>query len=186
MKTVRLWAWLLALCGCAPRFVDTTVNGVPNLVQIAPRLYRMGQPENPAAWGWVDDTVIGVGGLHPGQSVTVVKLNDDAEGIDTPPDGWVLLKRPIPPEDDKPWTVVEMPDPKVVWGIVDEIVAAYMRGGIVIIHCTAGRDRTSLVSALAGMRLLGWSKTAAWQDMLRHGFRWELPDLDAFWLKDVR
>jgi hypothetical protein len=42
-----------------------------------------------------------------------------------------------------------------------------------------------LVSALVGMRLLGWSKDAAWKNMIDHGFRWELPDLDAFWMTDV-
>ena len=92
-----------------------------------------------------------------------MKLNDDTEGPDTPPEGWVLRKRPIPPEDDKPWSVVEKPDPKAVWAIVDEIVAAYTVGGVVIWHCSHGRDRTGLIAALVGMRLLGWSKTAAWQ-----------------------
>jgi hypothetical protein len=46
-------------------------------------------------------------------------------------------------------------------------------------------NRTSLISALVGMKLFGWSKDYAWQDMLKHGFRWELPDLDAYWLEDV-
>ena len=181
MRAAGVWAWVLALfgAGCAPKFVDTTVNGVPNLTQVAPRLWRMGQPESPTAWSWVQSEV------GPNRGVTIVKLNDDAEGVDTPPEGWTLLKRAIPPEDDKPWTVVDKPDPKVVWGIVDEIVAIYIAGGTVIIHCTHGRDRTGLVTALVAMRLFGWSKDAAWKDMITHGFRWELPDLDAFWVENV-
>ena len=160
MKIARLWAWALGLFGTTPPFENTTVNGVPNLVQIAPRLYRMGQPETPAAWRWLSSVIVGAGDLRSGQSVTVVKLNDDATGIDTPPDGWTLIKRPIPPEDDQPWSVFEKPATKVVWAIVDEIVAAYTQGGIVIWHCEHGRDRTGLIAALVGMRLLGWSKTA--------------------------
>lgn len=53
-------------------------------------------------------------------------------------------------------------------------------------HCSHGRDRTSLASALVQMRLFGMSKRAAWDDMIAHGFRWELPDLDLYWLEDVK
>ena len=164
--------------GCSP-FVDRTVMGVPNLTQVAPRLWRMGQPADAAAWAYLK-TQLGDG------PVTVVKLNDYVEGVDTPPQGWTLLKAPIPPEDDKPWTVLVKPDPVAMQSIVNAIVDAYRRGDTVVWHCSHGRDRTSLVSVLVQMRLFGMSKRAAWDDMLAHGFRWELPDLDLYWIDDVK
>lgn len=177
------WFGFLALIGCAgkPPFVVVTVMGVPNLAQVAPRLWRSGQPPDARAWAYLARRL-------DAPRVTVVKLNDDTEaGLDAPlPAGWTLIKHAIPPEDDKPWTVAILPKPEAINAIVEDIVAAYMRGDTVLWHCTAGRDRTSLISALVGMRLLGWSKDAAWQDMLAHGFRWELPDLDLYWLRDVR
>jgi hypothetical protein len=181
----RFWLLLLGLFGCGgAKFVDTTVMGVPNIAQVAPRLWRSGQPATADSWAYLAKQ------LSPGgERVTVVKLNDDAEGSDElvrSMTGWTLVKLPIPPEDDRPWTVLTIPDPREVWTIVQTIVAAYQNGQTVLWHCTAGRDRTSLLSALVGMKLLGWSKTAAWQNMLAHGFRWELPDLDVFWLDDVR
>ena len=163
---------------CSP-FVDRTVMGVPNLTQVAPRLWRMGQPADAAAWAYLK-TQLGDG------PVTVVKLDDDVEGTDTPPSGWRLLKMPIPPFDDQPWTVLDKPDPVKVRSIVDWIASAYAAGHTVIWHCVHGRDRTSLVSAMVGMRLLGWTKQQGWDDMLAHGFRWELPDLDLYWIDDVK
>jgi len=180
-KLNRFWAWLLGLIGCTPVFVATTVHGVPNLTQVAPRLWRMGQPADAVAWAYVAGT------LANGRPITVVKLNDDAEGSDAPATGlgMTLIKRPLPPEDNKPWTVFDKPDPREVRGIVQVIIDAYNRGDTVIWHCTAGRDRTGLITALVGMKLFGWSKDDAWKNMLAHGFRWELPDLDAYWLENV-
>lgn len=179
-KPNRFWAWLLSLIG-KPGFVETTVHGVPNLTQIAPRLWRMGQPEDAVAWAYVAGTITN------GRPVTVVKLNDDAEGSDAPAVGlgMTLIKAFLPPEDDKPWTVFVKPDPKEVRLIVQTIVDAYNRGDTVIWHCSHGRDRTGLIAALVCMKLFGWSKAFAWKNMLAHGFRWELPDLDAYWLENV-
>ena len=47
MKLPPFLVVLLALIGCAPKFVDTTTAaGVPNLVEFAPKMFRMGQPPN--------------------------------------------------------------------------------------------------------------------------------------------
>jgi hypothetical protein len=193
----RLWLWLLALAGCGhPAFVDTNVQGVPNLMQVvpgSPRLWRMGQPADATAWGYVAKTLLGPpSAVRLGNAaqprIIVFKLNDDAEGSDdlVTTFGWQLVKVPLPPEDDKVWTVLVKPDPKEVWRIVHLVADAYAQGYVVVWHCTAGRDRTSLVAALVGMKLFGWTKDVAWQDMLAHGFRWELPDLDAFWVENVQ
>ena len=91
----------------------------------------------------------------------------------------------MPPEDDKVWTVLVKPNPQEVQLAVQTIVDAHAAGKVVAWHCVHGRDRTGLISALVGMRLFAWSKDYAWKDMLSHGFRWELPDLDAYWVENV-
>jgi hypothetical protein len=181
----RWVAALLSLVGCGPKFVDTvTPAGVPNLVEFAPGLWRMGQPPSGAAWRELAARI-----APSGQPALVVKLNDEKEGDDRLAEmllSWRVVRIPLPPEDDKPWTVFLKPNPYDVRRAVQTIVAAHRQGLVVAWHCVHGRDRTSLISALVGMRLLGWSKAHAWADMVHHGFRWELPDLDAYWIEDVR
>lgn len=179
----RLWLFLLGLLGCTPQFVDTTTpGGVPNLVEFAPRMWRMGQPPTVAAWRELAARI-----APHGESVVVVKLDDEVEGDDRPAEalGWTVVRVPMPPEDDKIWTVFEKPDPKMVGVAVATVLNAHTAGKVVVHHCVHGRDRTSLIAAIVGMKLFGWTKDQAWQDMLAHGFRWELPDLDAYWLEDV-
>ena len=184
MKFRTFWAAVLTLIGCGtPKFVDTTVSGVPNLVEYAPGMWRMGQPTDASAWAYVYSRI-----SKPNTPVLVIKLNDDKEGDDSSAasfPGWNLAKTPLPPEDDKPWTVFVKPDPGEVTGIVKMMRAAHEAGWIVVHHCTHGRDRTSLIAALFGMQELGWTKQQAWDDMIAHGFRWELPDLDAYWIENV-
>ena len=178
-----LWDAFVSLFVTSPKFVDTDTNGVPNLVQFHPGMWRMGQPVNADAWRALQRVV-----APSNQRVVVVKLNDDAEGDDSPARlvGWLVLKNPIPPEDDKPWSVLLKPKPEDVQGVVKTILTAKEEGVTVVWHCTHGRDRTGLISAIVGMRLLGWTKKEAWQNMLDHGFRWELPNLDAYWAENVR
>lgn len=177
MTLREVWNSMLALVGVGSEpFKPTLINGVPNLTAVAPRLWRMGQPESPAAWAFLVRVL--------GDNVTVVKLNEDGEGLDTPLGGWTLIRASIPPYDDRPWTVVERPDPAKVRAIVNTIVEAHRAGKTIVWHCTAGRDRTGLVSALVQMRLFDLSKSDAWADMLAHGFRWELLDLDVYWTLD--
>lgn len=179
MTLREVWNTMLALVGVGPEpFHPTTINGVPNLTLVAPRLWRMGQPANPAAWEFLQRVL--------GDGIVVVKLNEDGEGVDTPPAGWTLIKAGIPPYDDRPWTVLEKPDPVKVQGIVNTIADAYFAGKTVVWHCTAGRERTGLVSALVQIRLFDLPREAAWKDMLAHGFRWGAVDLDEYWLSDAR
>jgi protein-tyrosine phosphatase len=99
--------------------------------------------------------------------------------------GWKVIRAPMPPEDDKPWTIFVKPNPATVRQVLAAIIIERAAGRTILIHCVHGRDRTSLVSSIAGMALYKWSRARAWKDMLAHGFRWELPDLDAYWLVDV-
>lgn len=163
-------------------FEDTNNNGIPNLYMVAPKLWRMGQPVGEGAWRYLHQ-VFGTG------PVTIVKLDDEKEGSDdlaTSMFAWSVVRFAIPPEDDRPWTALEKPDPATINLIVDTILMAHAGGQTVAWHCVHGRDRTGLITALVGMKLLGWTKAEAWQNMLDHGFRWELPDLDAYWLEDVK
>jgi hypothetical protein len=194
---VRWLALLLASCGlthnvpcpacyvppCPPcvqggsGFVDTVTAGVPNLVQFAPGMWRMGQPPDEAAWKAL---ALAIGAPS---RVIVVKLNDAAEGSDAPAGalGWTVLPYPLYPEDDKPWTVLEAPSKGDVDRAVEAIIEAHAVGYTVIWHCSHGRDRTGLISELVGRRMFGWTKGQGWDDMISHGYRWELPDLDAYW-----
>jgi hypothetical protein len=175
--------------GCAG-FQDKTVEGVPNLVQAFPgqhldNLWRMGQPADDNAWRYLASVIAPSGSRH----VTVVKLNDAVEGNDSfarDVFGWNVVEIPLPPEDDKPWTVLDVPRTSDVMLVLATIAEAELRGDVVVWHCSHGRDRTSLIAALLGMKTLGWSKSKAWNDMLVHGFRWELPDLDIYWSTKVR
>lgn len=175
---------ILAMLGFKPKFVETTTPaGVPNLVEIAPHMWRMGQPPDEKAWRELATR------LAPnGRAVVIVKLNDDKEGDDSLAEtllGWQIVRVPLPPEDDKPWTMLLKPHPQDVQLAVDTILSCKTKGLVVAWHCSHGRDRTGLVSALVCRKLFKWTKEQAWKDMLTHGFRWELPDLDSYWVEDV-
>lgn len=182
----RFFATLMfVLCCCKPGFVDTTTpGGVPNLVEYAPKMWRMGQPPTDASWQELAKRI-----APNGEHVVVVKLDDEVEGNDDYAEkvlGWTVVRVPIPPEDDKPWTVFVKPDSKDVEHVLMTILNAHSEGLVVVHHCVHGRDRTSFITALVGMQQFGWTKDYAWQNMLDHGFRWELPDLDAYWFEDVK
>lgn len=184
MKLPKFLLAFLALFGCAGGFKDTTTPaGIPNLVQFAPKMWRMGQPPDEAAWKELAATI-----APNGEQVIVYKLNDDKEGDDSPAEkipGWSVVKATMPPEDDKPWSVFLKPDPQEVRHVIAAIETAHAKGFIIVIHCTHGRDRTSLVTSLVERDLFHWTKDQAWDDMIKHGFRWELPDLTAYWVEDV-
>jgi protein-tyrosine phosphatase len=181
MRLPKFVLAFLALIGCAGSFHDTTTPaGVPNLVQFAPGMWRMGQPPDEAAWKGLASAI-----APNGEHVVIVKLNDDKEGSDAPATamGWDVVNEAMPPEDDKPWTVVVKPSPDQVNGAVQAILDAHSKGYVVAWHCSHGRDRTGLVSALVGRKMFGWTKDQAWDDMIKHGFRWELPDLSAYFIE---
>jgi protein-tyrosine phosphatase len=180
-------------CGLSPcvvRFVDSHSDGTPNLEKFAAgkaggaAMWRMGQPPDERAWAALRLAVLADN--PSARDIVVVKLNDSREGDDAPAAalGWTVLPHPLYPEDDKPWTVLVAPTRQEVDAAVEDILAAHARGATVLWHCSHGRDRTSLVAALVGRRLLGWSKAAGWNDMLAHGYRWELPGLDVYWAEN--
>jgi len=183
MKLPRFVLSVLALFGCGFGFHETvTPAGTPNLVSFAPRMWRMGQPPNEAAWKELAARI-----APSGERVVIVKLNDDEEGSDDPATtlGWKVLKFPMPPEDDKPWSVLIKPSVEQVMGAVQVIHYAWTQGYVVAFHCSHGRDRTGLVSALEGRKMFGWSRSQMEKDMTDHGFRWVDVDLTAYFFEDA-
>lgn len=119
--------------------------------------------------------------------MTKVVLHDAAEGDESPATafGWNVVLAPLPPEDDKPLTALVKPHKSDVARAVQAILDAHARGDIVVWGCVHDRDRGGTISGLVGMRLFGWSKKTALEYAIKTGLRWELPDLDAYWLEDV-
>lgn len=190
MSPRRLWLALLALLGCGYR--DTyTPAGTPNfhpfpgVVGTAdiPGMYRTGLPPSQAAWEELRRLV----GDDGTRKVTKVVLHDAAEGDESPAVafGWNVVWVPLPPEEDQPLTVLVKPRKADVDRAVQTILDAHARGEIVVWGCKHDRDRGGVVSALVGMRLLGWTEDRAWSYAIDTGLRWELPGLDAYWLQDV-
>lgn len=185
MNIKRVWLSVLALFGCGG-YVDTyTPAGTPNFhVFEAPGalMCRTGLPPNRAAWEELRKLA-----EAPGRPVTKVVLHDDAEGDESQAVafGWNVVKIPLPPEEDKPLTVLVRPKKADVDRAVQTILDAHARGDVVIWGCKHDRDRGGLISAIVGKRLLGWSKEQAWDYAIKTGLRWELPGLDEYWMLDV-
>jgi hypothetical protein len=148
----------LFLAGCASRPV---INGVPNFAQVAPGIYRGGQPSED---GWRFLRSLGV--------TNVVKLN--REIVDPPADGLKTHFIPLPPA--VPLETFQQPGSNDVW----RAVQAMNQGGTYV-HCLRGRDRTGVVVGCYRMWIEGWSKPAAEREMDEMGFRWSIPGLSAFW-----
>lgn len=116
-----------------------------------------------SAWEWLARKIRGT-------RVLCVKLNSDDEGDDSPVGGifgWDLVRVPL--------SRYAIPPSRSLVSIRDAICEAYGRGETVIWHCSAGRERSSLVSAAVQMSLFGLPRNAAWRDMLARGYRWPKP-----------
>lgn len=150
---------LLVLVGCSTP-TSPTVHGIANFAAVDADLgiYRGGQP---AAAGWVYLNSIGVS--------NVVKLNLREEGADPPVDGTFTFV-PISPAEQ-------------LLGVsrlkLDLAVAGIGPG--TYIHCEHGQDRTGLIVACWRVNVQHWTKAAAEQEMLAHGFHKSLLGLWEFW-----
>lgn len=171
MKLAALLSFILSLVGCS---TTTYVNGIPNLVQVKEGLWRSGQPTTIEQWRYLKDLGI----------TRVVKLNAVSEGSD---DGAIAVGMTvhvlsIQPEGDKDiidniLNTFVQPDP----ARLVEIETAIELGGGVLIHCTHGQDRTGLVIGRYRVLHDGWSKDAAYDEMIKYGFHPELHGLHKSW-----
>jgi len=125
------------------------VQGVPNLHQITPRIYRSAQP-----------TSLGMRKLDAMGVRTVVSFrnyHDDRE----------LLKGTH---------IRSVRIPINTWDIRDEHVVAALRElkrqdeGLVLIHCQHGADRTGLMSAMYRIVVEGWDKQRAVDELTKGGY----------------
>ena len=157
------------ICGCAT--VSTTgTHGIPNLAQVDPGVWRGGQP-TAAGWDW----------LYSHGVTNVVKLNETSEGSDdyAAQKGMLVI----------PWTIslpqqlgLEHLDYSYV-AVFDLMRADQNRGFThgLFIHCEHGQDRTGLFVAQYRLYVDGWTKQAAEQEMLAHGFHKSLLGLWNYW-----
>jgi protein tyrosine/serine phosphatase len=129
--------------------VPITLDGVPNLHQIAPHLYRSEQP-----------TALGMKNLEKLGIRTVINLrwfNNDRKGA-----AGTLLRT----ERVKILT----------WDIDDEHVIEVMRmlkkpdDGPFLIHCKHGADRTGLMTAMYRILEQGWSVDEALEELTEGGY----------------
>ena len=178
MRLVLIVLLLLAvvcvgsLLGCAS--TTTYVHGIPNLSQVGPGIWRSGQPTSADQWLYLKSLGI----------TKVIKLNMDGEGSDdgARAAGLTVYELGIEPEGDKDvfdniLNTFVKPDPNKV----DEAEAIIEVGGGILVHCTHGQDRTGIAIGLHRVLHDHWTKDAAYQEMIKHGFHPELHGLHEFW-----
>jgi protein tyrosine/serine phosphatase len=170
MKLAPLFL-LVATLGCSP---TTYQHGVPNLALVDATLWRSGQPTTAEGWAYLRS----LGIRH------VIKLDDESEGSDALAVAagmtvHVLTIEPIGDRDvwDDIFGVFKSPDSQKV--LEAETIIAN-EGGL-LVHCKNGWDRTGLIIGIHRVLHWGWSKEAAYREMLRRGFHPELYGLQHYW-----
>jgi protein tyrosine/serine phosphatase len=168
---MSLWTWVRAFLGLAN---NTTVHNVGNLSEVRAGLWRSAQPVTDADWAYLKSLGIN----------KVVKLNFELEGSDAGADKQNIhvFTLSIQPEGDQD-----------VWDDVKDVFVQPNRQALiaavalcrtspgVLVHCSHGHDRTGLVIGLNRVINDGWTKDAAYEEMLEMGFHPELHGLHEFW-----
>ena len=179
-------AAILMLCSCAT--VPHDAHGIPNYAEVAPSLYRGGEP---TAEGWKYLQSLGVGkslrlDYAKEKPDNVIMPSDimDVEGSIPPEDLGDLIKEPS--QKDlilrATWIDAAMhrykPDP-LLSGLADKteaqvglyLGALLQKSCPVFVHCLHGKDRTGIVIAYYRVLFCGWTKAKAEKEMLSLGFR---------------
>lgn len=162
-----LLAMLFALAfGCATGPGYPAPEGVPNLDQVEPGVYRGGQPRTAAGWRYLRSL-----GL-----TNDIKLNTGEEASDSAAvsAGFTLRYFPI----DTIEQLVTGPDSIQM----DSALAAIGPG--TFIHCEHGQDRTGLLVGLYRLQE-GTNAAAAWCEMTNHGYHPALMGLTWYWRERV-
>lgn len=153
MKLIYLIPLILA--GCA---THTITNGVPNLHEVDPGVWRGGQP---TVQGWLYLKGIGVS--------NVVKLNTKFESSDYTDMRVVYI--PI-----NTFHQIFGPVSNSVMRAASEITPG------TFIHCKHGVNRTGTVIMVYRVKHDGWSKDRAEKEGLDYGWGDSLPALKHFWI----
>jgi protein-tyrosine phosphatase len=159
----RLAGFLVLLVANAA-LVLAADHGVPNLAQVNTGIWRGGQPES---GGWSYLRTLGV--------TNVVKLNQTSEASDAEAVrlGMRVIAVPLPLNTVQ--ALLKEPKLAEVRAATDAIKPG------TFIHCSHGQDRTGLVVGAYRVWRCGWSKSAAYAEMLRLGFHPSLVGLQRFW-----
>lgn len=145
----------LLLSGCA-----TWTHGVPELHQVAPGLYRSGEP-TAVGWTYLRDQL----GVR-----TRVQLDFDHERRATPPAGVTVLEHPMPPQDIDDVLFEDAPTRAEVDAAVDDLEACLAAAaGACAAGCRHGHDRTGLLFFVYRLRH-GWTWEAAYAEAVHLGF----------------
>lgn len=140
---------LLLLCGCSS---TKWTEGVPNLAQVDPGVWRGGQP-TPSGWKYL--ATLGL--------TNELKLNE----------GPLVLAH---------GTYVPITTEEQIFGPVNQTkVTTKLISPGTFIHCEHGQDRTGLVVAVYRVQHDGWTKEQAEKEMLNHGFHKSLGGLWRAW-----
>ena len=170
-------AFALAIGACSPMVY---VHGIPNLAQVDTNVWRSGQITTPEGWAYLKQ-------LAAGRRVHVLKLNFDHEGSDALAlasgiDVHVLAIQPKGDQDmwDDIHAAFTQPDPNVVRE-AEALLASATRNDVWLVHCTHGQDRTGYVIGQHRVLHDGWTKAAAYKEMLAHHFHPELHGVHEAW-----
>jgi len=136
--------------------------------------FRCAQPKDLGDWEFIRDA-LGVD--------AVCKLNTEQEGSDKGARalGLTVYDLAIPPIAsgnllNEVAGIFELPDlDKINQGL--ELMVA----GNCLVHCTHGQDRTGLQCGIYRVRCDGWTRDAAWDEMIALGYHVEFMGLDRAW-----
>lgn len=162
MKTfIALIATCVLLTGCA-----ASHPGLNHFAKVEKNLYRCAQPDADA-WRTMADLF--------DNNYTIIKLSPGPETI---PDGVIapcVFYFPISTWDQ----LFGRPDMQLEAALC-RICETLRDGGVVVVHCEHGDDRTGILIGLYRL-LQGWSKADAYAEMIRMGYHPELYALTRYW-----
>lgn len=169
-KALQRLLLIAALTACSSPTV--IVHTIPNLAQVESNIWRSGQITSQEGWNYIQ-TLAGTRHVH------VIKLNFDSEGSDAIAttmgfDVHVLSVQPEGDQDlwDDALSVFKGPDPKLIEAALAELrfCRQHASTDICLGHCTHGQDRTGYLFGRYRVEDDGWSKDAAFAEMLSYGF----------------
>lgn len=158
MKPYILIALLLTACACQK---TTITNGVPNLRQVGPGVWRGGQP-----------TYAGFEYLKSIGVSNVVKLNTESEGSDIPA---LVLKMNL-------YAFPITTGQQIVGPVSNQIMRAVSRiGPGSFVHCEHGVNRTGTAIMVYRVMHDGWTKVDAQKEGDDYGWQTSFHALKEFW-----
>lgn len=177
MRALALPIVMRMLAACSPMVY---VHNVPNLARVDDNVYRSGQITTREGWLYIQQ-------LAAGRTVHVLKLNYDTEGDDeiAASMGFDVHNVAMEPRGDQDaWddvlSVFKGPDDNLA-DIAEHLLEGAGPHDLWIVHCTHGQDRTGFTIGRYRVLHDGWTKDAAYTEMLEHDFHPELHGIHEAW-----